>query len=384
VNLLPLSRPDVGALEKRYVLDALDAQRLAMGPYMQRFEARMAALCGTRHAVAVSSGTAALHLMVRTLDLPPGAVVLTTPFSFVATANVVLYEGLQPRFVDIEPDSYHLDLSRLDAALTPEVRALLAVDVFGMPVDWPALTAWADRHGVRLLDDACEGLGAAIGGKPLGGWAEAAAFGFYPNKQITTGEGGCITTNDDAVALRCRSMRNHGRADDHRMEHVRLGYNYRMDELSAAVGCAQLERLPELSARRAQVAAWYATALSPLMDDLILPAEKAGVQHQWFVYVVRLSHHFATGARDLLMEHLRAHGIQSAPYFPCIHLQPFYRAQFGYQPGDFPVAEAVSASTLALPFFPGLTEADIYRVADALAALLPVLPRTLHRVFVPS
>lgn len=374
----------MGPLEKRYVLAVLEARRLAMGPYGQRFEARMADLCGTRHAIAVSSGTAALHLMVRTLDLPPGAAVLTTPFSFVATANVLLYEGLHPRFVDIEPRSYNLDVSRLDAALTPAVRALLAVDVFGMPADWPALTTFAERHGLRLLDDACEGLGAAIGGKRLGCWGEAAAFGFYPNKQITTGEGGCITTDDDMLALRYRSMRNHGRANDYHMEHVRLGYNYRMDELSAAVGCAQLERLPELAARRAQVAEAYATALSSLAEDLILPAAKPGVQHQWFVYVVRLADHFAPGARDLLMERLREHGIQSAPYFPCIHLQPYYRERFGYRPGDFPVAEAVSASTLALPFFPGLTEADVHRVAEALTVLLPSLPRTPYRVFAPS
>ncbi|ARA93327.1 hypothetical protein AWN76_009235 [Rhodothermaceae bacterium RA] len=271
VTSIPLSRPSLSEREHRYVNEVLRSDRLAMGPFLAAFEQRMAGVCGTRHAVAVSSGTAALHLIVRALGLGPGDEVLTTPFSFVASANAALYEGARVRFADIDPDTFALDPGQAARALTPATRALLAVDVFGVPADWPALAALAERHGLHLIDDACEALGAHIGGRPVGAWGAAAAFGFYPNKQITLGEGGCITTNDDALAARCRSLRNQGRADDARMEHVDLGFNYRLDELSAALGCAQLERLETLLARRAAVAAWYAEDLADLAEDLTLP-----------------------------------------------------------------------------------------------------------------
>lgn len=372
---IPLSKPEIGPLERRYVDRVLSSDRLAMGPFTAQFEAAMAAACGTRHAVAVSSGTGALHLSALALGLRPGDEVVTTPYSFVASSNVVLYAGATPRFVDIDPETYHLDAERAAGALTPATRGLLPVDVFGLPADWTALARLAEQHGLFLLDDACHGLGAALGGRPLGSWGDAACFGFYPNKQITTGEGGCITTDSDALAARCRSLRNQGRSEDGRMEHVHLGFNYRMSELEAALGCAQLERLPELLDRRACVATRYREALTPLQPDLVLPAEPPpGVQRSWFVYVVRLADHFTEEARDVLMHRLREQGIGCAPYFPSIHLQPYYRRRFGFKPGDFPVCEAVSARTLALPFFGALTEADVHRVAGALEAALPMLP----------
>ncbi|MDX1545710.1 MAG: DegT/DnrJ/EryC1/StrS family aminotransferase [Rhodothermales bacterium] len=372
---IPLSKPEIGPLERRYVDRVLSSDRLAMGPFTARFEAAMATACGTRHAVAVSSGTGALHLSALALGLRPGDEVVTTPYSFVASSNVLLYAGATPRFVDIDPETYHLDAERAAAAITPATRGLLPVDVFGLPADWPALARLADEHGLFLLDDACHGLGAALAGRPLGSWGDAACFGFYPNKQITTGEGGCITTDSDALAARCRSLRNQGRSEDGRMEHVHLGFNYRMSELEAALGCAQLERLTELLDRRARAAALYREALAPLQPDLALPAEPAPeVQRSWFVYVVRLADHFTEEARDVLMHRLREQGIGCAPYFPSIHLQPYYRRRFGFKPGDFPVCEAVSARTLALPFFGALTEADVHRVAGALEAALPMLP----------
>ncbi|MEM9667223.1 MAG: DegT/DnrJ/EryC1/StrS aminotransferase family protein, partial [Bacteroidota bacterium] len=266
---IPLSRPDLGAPERAYVQEVLGSGRLALGPYAKQFEEHMAARCGTAHAVAVSSGTAALHLMLRALGVGPGHVVLTTPFSFVASANVALYVGATPRFVDIDPATYLLDPDRVAQALTPDVRALLPVDVFGRPADWPALTALAAAHDLLLIDDACEALGATVDGVPIGRWGHGAAFGFYPNKQITLGEGGCITTDDAALAAHCRSLRNQGRATDQRMEHVELGYNYRLSELSAAVGCGQLERLDDLLARRMEVAHRYEMLLADLHDDLI-------------------------------------------------------------------------------------------------------------------
>ena len=373
---LPLAAPDVSALETRYVTEVLTSGQLALGPRMHAFEQQMATRCGTQHAVAVSSGTAALHCIVRGLGLGAGDEVLTTPFSFVASANAALFEGATPRFVDIDPAAFNLDPARVEAALTPRTKAILAVDIFGQPADWPALAALAERHGLLLIDDACEALGASVGGRPIGSHGVAAAFGFYPNKQITTGEGGCITTNSGALAARCRSLRNQGRADRARMEHVRLGFNYRLGEMAAALGCAQLERLDALLARRRTRAAWYAEALAPLEGDLALPAEPARGTRSWFVYVVRLRDHFGAEARDALMERLRAEGIGCAPYFPAIHLQPYYRERFGYAPGDFPVCETVSARTLALPFFNHMTRADVARVAGALRAALPPLART--------
>ena len=377
---LPLSRPDTGDLERRYINDVLDSDRLAMGPQLSTFEARLAQCCGTRHAIAVSSGTAALHLIVAGLKLGDADEVLTTPFSFVASSNVLLYQGARPRFVDISPTTYNLDVERAEAALTPSTRALLAVDIFGLAADWPALTEIARPRNLFLIDDACHALGADVAGQPIGRWGNAAAFGFYPNKQITTAEGGCITTDSDELAAVCRSLRNQGRAEDSRMEHVHLGYNYRMSELSAALGCAQLERLPVLLERRAQVAAWYHAALAPLQQDVVLPFEPTEATRSWFVYVIRLANQYAPEARDVLMARLQGQGIGCKPYFPSIHLQPYYRRRFGSKHGDFPICEAVSTRTLALPFYTTLTQDDVAYIARALEQALPSLPCLTHTV----
>lgn len=374
LRTLPLSRPDTGDLERRYINDVLETDRLAMGPRLDDFEARMARQCGTRHAIAVSSGTAALHLIVAGLNLGEGDEVVTTPFSFVASSNVLLYQGARPRFVDISPITYNLDVERAEAALTPSTRALLAVDIFGLPAAWPALSEIARRHNLFLIDDACHALGARVGGRPIGGWGNAAAFGFYPNKQITTAEGGCITTDSDDLAALCRSLRNQGRADDSRMEHIHLGYNYRMNELAAALGCAQLERLPALLERRIEVATWYNEALAPLQQDVVLPAAPSEGMRSWFVYVIRLANQYAPEARDVLMNHLQAQGIGCRPYFPSIHLQPYYRRRFGFKHGDFPICEAVSTRTLAVPFYTTLTRDDVAYVARAVQEALPSLP----------
>jgi len=372
---IPLARPNVTEHERGHVQEVLHSQQLSRGPYLEAFEAEMADRCNTEHAVAVSSGTGALHCIVSALDLPPGAEVITTPFSFVASSNVLLYEDLRPRFVDIDPSTYNLDVDRVANAITPQTKAVLAVDVFGVPADWPALARLADEHDLALIDDSCEAVGASVEGRPIGGWGDAAAFGFYPNKQITTGEGGCITTDDDALARRCRSLRNQGRTGDGRMRHDRLGYNYRLDEMSAALGYAQLDRLDTLLDRRAAVADLYREALAPLSDDVARPVEPSGAERSWFVYVVRLRDHFAENARDQLMAHLQANGIGCAPYFPAIHLQPYYRDRFGFAPGDFPVCERVSARTLAFPFYGGMTREEVDRVAEAIAQALPDLPR---------
>ena len=370
---IPLARPSLSPDAREAVTNVLQSSQLSRGPYLEQFEAQMAEQCGTQHAVAVSSGTAALHCIVAALDLPPGAEVITTPFSFVASTNVLLYEDLQPRLVDIDPETYNLDVDQVEQALTPDTEALLAVDVFGRPADWPALAALADAHDLVLIDDACEAPGASIGGRPIGAWGDAAAFGFYPNKQLTTGEGGCITTDNAALAATCRSLRNQGRSGNGRMEHDRLGYNYRLDEMSAALGCAQLDRLDKMLEARRTVAERYRDALAPLTDDLHLPTPTHAGTRSWFVYVVQLRDHFAASARDQLMKRLQSEGIGCAPYFPAIHLQPFHRDALGHAPGDFLVCEHVSARTLALPFFPHLSAQQIRRVVETLQdALLTI------------
>jgi len=360
---IPLARPDIGARELQLVTEVLTGDVLAMGPFTRQFEAGVAAVAGRHHGVACSSGTAGLHLGVRALGIGEGDEVITTPFSFVASANCLLYERAVPRFVDIEEDTLGIDPSLVEAAATTRTRAILPVHVFGRPCRIDAITAAARDRGWSIIEDACEGLGSSIDGRPLGSFGDVAVFAFYPNKQITTGEGGMVVTDDPVLAETMRSLRNQGRDTDGTwLRHVRLGYNYRLDEVSAAIGVAQLERLVELQAGRARVARAYAASLSGL-DWVSIPRMEAGEVVDWFVYVVRL-HPEIDRAR--VMTVLAALGVPSRPYFPPLHLQPFYRSTFGYQPGDFPVTERVAASTLALPFSSRLADEDVRYVADAL------------------
>lgn len=341
----------------------LQSDVLAMGAFTQAFEAGVAALADRRFGVACSSGTAGLHMGVRALGIGKGDEVITTPFSFVASANCFLYEGAVPRFVDIEEDSLGLDPDRVESAATPRTRAVLPVHVFGRPCRIDAATSLARSHGWAVIEDACEGLGSSVGERPLGSFGDVAVFAFYPNKQITTGEGGMVVTDDAALADTMRSLRNQGRDTDGTwLRHVRLGYNYRLDEMSAAVGVAQLERLAELRAGRARVAAAYGRALGGI-DWITLPRAGANESVDWFVYVVRLDSGID---RDGVIRELGALGIPSRPYFSPIHLQPFYRSTFGFEPGDFPVTERVAASTLALPFSSRLTEDEVGQVVESL------------------
>jgi perosamine synthetase len=364
---IPLARPDIGPRELELVTQVLRSDVLAMGPFTQRFEEGIASVAGRREGVACSSGTAGLHLGVRALDIGEGDEVITTPFSFVASANCLLYERAVPRFVDIEEDSLGLDPDQLEQVATSRTRAVLPVHVFGRPCRIEAVAAIARRRGWAVIEDACEGLGSTIDGRPLGSFGNVAVFAFYPNKQITTGEGGMVVTDDPALAAMMRSLRNQGRDTDGTwLRHVRLGYNYRLDELSAAVGVAQLERLEELRAGRARVAAAYQRALGGI-DWVRLPRAGAGETVDWFVYVVRLHEDID---RDGLIGRLAGLGVPSRPYFAPIHLQPFYRTTFGFRPGDFPVTERVAASTLALPFSSRLSDRDVRYVADALSGVV--------------
>jgi perosamine synthetase len=364
---VPLAQPSITDREVELVTEALRSDVLAMGPFADEFERRIADLAGRRHAIACSSGTAGLHLAVRGLGIGDGDEVITTAFSFVASANCMLYERAVPRFVDIEEETLGLDPALVDAAATERTRGILPVDVFGNPCRIDELEQLAATRGWALIEDSCEALGSRLGGRPLGSFGQAAVFAFYPNKQITTGEGGAVVTDDDNLAEALRSMRNQGRDSDGTwLRHVRLGFNYRLDELSAALGVAQLERLAELQAGRRQVAAWYAEAFAG--DDwLTLPRARAGAVVDWFVYVVRLADHID---RNRVIEALEEHGIPARPYFSPIHLQPFYRERFGFRPGDLPVTERVAASTLALPFSSLLRSDEVDRVAASLRGVV--------------
>jgi perosamine synthetase len=361
---VPLAQPNIGPLEVDLVNQVLASDTLAMGPFTEEFEQRVAALAGVRHGIAVSSGTAGLHLAVRALGIGPGDEVVTTPFSFVASSNCVLFEGATPVFADIEEETLGLDPGRAEAATSDRTRALLPVDVFGNPARLPDLTALADGAGIPLLEDSCEALGSSLNGRPLGGWGRIGVFAFYPNKQITTGEGGMVVTDDDDLATAMRSMRNQGRDEDGTwLRHVQLGFNYRIDELSAALGVAQLRRYEELRAGRERVFAAYLQRLSG-HDWVRLPEAVAGATVDWFVYVIRLAERVD---RDRLIEQLAERGVPGRPYFSPIHLQPFYRERFGFAPGDFPVTERVAASTLAIPFSSRLTDEQVDRVCEALS-----------------
>lgn len=363
---IQMSSPDIGSEERWLVDEVLRSGQLSNGPALASFEREFAARLDVRHAIAVSSGTAALHLGMIAAGVSDGDSVLTTPFSFIASANSILFERGIPVFVDIDPDTLTMDPQATVGAiesLAPggRLRAVLPVHVFGRLTEMEAIVEAARRHGVFIVEDACEAISASLDGVPAGRWGDAAAFGFYPNKQLTTGEGGVLVTDREDWARLARSLRNQGRSEDGSwLHHERLGYNYRMDDLSAAVGLAQLRRLDELLARRAAVAARYDERFRDCDGVSPLPPVRAGMSVSWFVYVVRLA---AGIDREQLMVRLAARGIPSRPYFPAIHLQPFYRQRFGFRPGMFPHSEAASASLLALPFHGNLLEEDIEYVS---------------------
>jgi perosamine synthetase len=362
--LIPLARPVIGDLEEQAVLEVLRSRHLSLGPRVPAFEQAFAARVGARHASAVSSGTAALHLALRAVGVGEGDEVITSPFSFVASANAVLYERARPVFVDIDPRTLNLDADAAAAAVGPRTTALLPVHIFGYPADVPTL----ERHGLPIVEDACEALGAVhADGTPVGGRGHPAAFGFYANKQLATGEGGMLTLGSAEHKERVDSERNQGRAPDMGwLDHDRLGFNYRLTDIACAMGLAQLERLGDMLAARARVASWYREALAGF-DGLELPCEDAGDVRGWFVFVVQLPH---GTDRDDTIRALAQRGIQSKPYLPAIHLMSFYRERFGHREGEFPVCEDVAARSVALPFFPELSQSQVEQVAQALESVL--------------
>jgi perosamine synthetase len=380
---IPLARPDLTAAEVAAVTEVVRSGHLSMGPKVVEFERQFAAYLGVRHAVAVANGTCGLHLALRAAGVGPGTEVLTTPFTFVATANAVLMAGGRPVFVDIDPETLNLTPGAVRAAIAGEyafrdgrpvhrhrgavLQALLPVATFGHPVEMDGLRQVAREWGLAIVHDTCESFGSRYRSGERGGWvseaqlADVAVYAFYPNKQITTGEGGMVVTDDPAVAARCRMERNQGRAGDGRWNHAGLGFNYRMDELSAALGVVQLRRAEELLARRAQVSAWYDAALADL-PEVERPRVAPWARVSWFVYVVRLP---AGVDRPAVIAHLAGRGIAAKPYFPAVHLQAYLRT-LEYGPGDFPVAEDMASRTLALPFYNAMSREDVAAVAQSL------------------
>jgi perosamine synthetase len=363
--VIPLARPSIGPSEEAHVLEALRSGRLALGPRLPEFEGALSGRLGGLPVSAVSSGTAGLHLAIRAAGVEAGDEVVTTPFSFVASANCLLYENAKPEFCDIDPRTLNIDPAAAASAVGERTTGLLPVHIFGYPADMPALEALAAERGLWIAEDACEALGAVhADGPPVGARGNLSVFGFYPNKQLTTGEGGAVVCPDAGAKERIDSERNQGRAPDMGwLDHDRLGFNYRLDELSCALGLAQLERLDELLTGRARVATLYAEALAGV-DGLDLPCpDDGGDRRSWFVYVVQLP----PGVdRDAAVGAMRERGVDTKPYLPAIHLMSFYRERFGHREGEFPVCEDVAARSLALPFFPELTEGEVEQVAAAL------------------
>jgi len=354
---VPLSRPDISQADIDAVVAVLRTPHLSLGPKVPEFEKAFADYLGVRRAVAVNSGTSALHLVVRALGLGPGDEMITSPFSFVASANCALFEGARPVLVDIDEATWNLDVAKLPAAITDRTRLLLPVHIFGRPTPMDRVMEIAEAHGIAVVEDACEAIGATYQGRKVGTFGRAATFAFYPNKQMTTGEGGMIVTDDDAVADLCMSLRNQGRdAGAGWLAHARLGYNYRLSDINCALGLAQLARLPEFLRMRSDVARRYLEKLADF-EELVLPVPYTDGELSWFVFVVRLADRFTQEHRDAVLESLCRDGIGCNNYFTPIHLQPFYR-DLGYKPGDFPVCEKVSARTIALPFYNRLTEKD--------------------------
>ncbi|HEY2479947.1 MAG TPA: DegT/DnrJ/EryC1/StrS family aminotransferase, partial [Solirubrobacterales bacterium] len=340
--------------------------RLSLGPMGERFERAFADFLGVEDAVAVSSGTAALHLGVRQLGWGKGDEVITSPFTFVASSNCLLYEGARPVFVDVDPETLDIDPAAAAVAVTERTVGLLPIDIFGWPAAWPELEALAERHGLGVLEDACQALGAVDSeARMVGSRGNFATFAFYANKQMTTGEGGMIVPTDAETAARLRSERNQGRAVDMGwLDHDRLGFNYRLSDVAAAIGLAQVEKLPRLLDRRAAVAAMYGERLAAVPGVAAPMAARGREVRSWFVYVVRLDDEVD---RDAVINRLRERGIDSKDYLPSIHLFPHIR-ELGYREGQFPIAEAASAHSMALPFFPQMTEAQVERVCTELAA----------------
>jgi perosamine synthetase len=364
---IPLSAPDITESEIAAVVEVLRSPRLSLGPKLEEFECAVAEYAGAKHAVAVNSGTSGLHLCVRAVGLKAGDEVITTPFSFIASANVLLYENAIPIFVDIDPQTLNIDAGKIEAAITEKTKAIMVVHVFGRPSPMHEIVEIAEKHKLKIIEDACEAIGAESENRKVGNIGDCGVFAFYPNKQITTGEGGIIVTDDETIAESAKMLRNQGRdARSEWFEHTRLGYNYRLSDINCALGIAQLKRIKQILSQRESVALKYRELLADnpylVVPETVIPDGKIS----WFVYVVRLNENFTRNQRDSIIGEMQKNGIGCGRYFAPIHLQPFYVEKFGYKTGDFPLAERAAERVIALPFFNKITDEQISESCEIL------------------
>jgi len=365
-----LSRPDITEKEIEAVCEVLRSPNLSLGPKLGEFEDAFAQYIGLKRTVAVNSGTSGLFLCMSAMGIGPDDEVITTPFTFIASATSIMVAGARPVFVDIDPISLNIDAAKIESRITDRTKVILPVEVFGNPAGMDKVCEIAQKHNLMVVEDSCEALGSTLNGKKAGTFGTMSVFGFYPNKQITTGEGGMILSDDDDLADMCVSLRNQGRAKDSAwLSHERLGYNYRLSDINCALGIVQLSRIEQFKAKRRQVAKWYQEMLAD-DDRLIVPVEPDDCDISWFVFVVRLAEGFTRPQRDRILESMIERNIQVSNYFSPVHLQPFMVEQFGYKQGDFPVTESVSESTIALPFYNNLTQDEVAIVCKTLKEIL--------------
>jgi perosamine synthetase len=365
-----LSRPDITEKEIEAVCEVLRSSNLSLGPKVAEFEQAFAQYIGTKRAVAVNSGTSGLFLCMLALGIGQGDEVITTPFTFIASATSIMMAGAKPVFVDIDPLNLNIDPSKIESKITKKTKAILPVEVFGSPTGFDKVCAIAKKYNLHIIEDSCEALGSALNGKKAGTFGTMSVFGFYPNKQITAGEGGMILTDNDDLADLCMSFRNQGRnKDSNWLCHERLGYNFRLSDINCTLGIEQLARIEQIKAKRRQVTKWYQEMLA---DDerLIVPTEPAGCDINWFVFVVRLVEDFTAQQRDQILEEMINRDIQIGNYFPPLHLQPLMVERFGFKRGDFPITESISDRTIALPFYNNLTKDQIAIVCRNLKEVL--------------
>lgn len=362
----PLARPYIDNADKKAVLRVLESGYLSGGSKYLEFEKKMANYLGVKYACSVSSGTAGLHLAVKALEIGRGDEVITTPFSFVASSNCLLYERAKPVFVDIEDVTYNINPQKIEAAIGKKTKAILPVHIFGQSCEMDKIVQIAKKYGLHIIEDACESLGSKYMGKKTGTFGEIGVFAFYPNKQMTTGEGGMIATNSKTIYEICSSLRNQGRSiNDQWLRHERLGYNYRMNEMSAALGISQLKKLDWMIKKRQQIVAWYNSELADT-EGIIVPKIGSFRTHTWFLYVIRLT----KTLRNDIIRNLAKAGIASKNYMPTIHLQPFMRKLFGYRVGDFPISEMVASQSLALPFYIQMNKSDVKKICNEIKKIV--------------
>lgn len=372
---IQLSSPDISQQDIDAVVAVMKTPTLSLGPKLVEFEQKVAAYVGTRHAVAVNSGTSALHCIIRGYEISGGDEVITTPFSFIASSNAMLFEQAKPVFVDIDPVTMNIDPQRIEDAVNNRTRAIMPVHVFGRAADMQPILDIARKHNLKIIEDSCEALGTSWRGKMAGAIGDCGAFAFYPNKQMTTGEGGIVVTDDDELAATARSLRNQGRGTGGAwLAHERLGYNYRLSDINCALGISQLERIDIFVQKRAEVADRYTQLLADVEEVITPPPYDEGTM-SWFVYVIRLADRFGMAERDAVLDGLRSRGIGCNNYFTPIHLQPFYRQMFGYAEGNFSITESVAQRTIALPFYNNLAQDDQRTVVEALKDILASLKR---------